>query len=155
MKIDESKKKKVIKHISAGCLVIRKLNNQPEIILLHCRWDDGTSGWVPPKGHVEKDEDLETAALREVAEETGYTDVEIVKYMKQVDIKFKTSDGQKHSKEIHWFLADLKSERKHKYQRTDYEDKNILDMRWIPINEAVDLIPFKEEKELVRSLQDE
>ena len=32
-----------------------------------------------PKGHIEKGEDLATAALREVEEETGITDLEIIK----------------------------------------------------------------------------
>ena len=63
---------------SAGGVVFRVRNSRPEVLLIRdLSYDD----WFLPKGHVESDESLEGAALREIEEETGLTDLEIVKYL--------------------------------------------------------------------------
>ena len=51
------------KEKSAGGVVLRK-----DDVLLLKRF---AGNWVLPKGHIEKDETAEIAALREVREETG------------------------------------------------------------------------------------
>jgi diadenosine hexaphosphate hydrolase (ATP-forming) len=56
------------KTVKAGCVVI---NDQQKILLiLH---DQSTDTWAFPKGHLEANETLEQAAIRETLEETGYT----------------------------------------------------------------------------------
>ena len=45
-----------------------------------------------PKGHVEEGESLEEAALREAAEETGYTDLEIVAGLGQQVVEYDLKD---------------------------------------------------------------
>jgi len=58
--------------VSAGCLVTRERDGRLEVLLVHPR---GATFRKPlfgiPKGLVESDEDLRTAALRETFEETG------------------------------------------------------------------------------------
>jgi predicted NUDIX family NTP pyrophosphohydrolase len=58
--------------ISAGCLVTRKVDDRTEVLLVHPR---GATFRLPlfgiPKGLLEVGEDLEAAARRETAEETG------------------------------------------------------------------------------------
>jgi 8-oxo-dGTP pyrophosphatase MutT (NUDIX family) len=56
---------------SAGLIVFRFRGGSREYLLL-----DYGRYWEYPKGHVEKDEDDLTAAIRELAEETGITDVD-------------------------------------------------------------------------------
>ncbi len=52
----------------AGGLVWRQAGGEKQIALIHRpRYDD----WALPKGKMEKGEDWETTALREVEEETG------------------------------------------------------------------------------------
>lgn len=61
--------------ISAGLLMFRRKNNQLEFFLVHpggpfyAKRDTGV--WSLPKGEVESEEDLFTAARREFMEETG------------------------------------------------------------------------------------
>jgi 8-oxo-dGTP pyrophosphatase MutT (NUDIX family) len=55
---------------SAGVLVYRGQRDDPHFLLL-----DYGRHWDYPKGHVEKGEDDQAAALRELEEETGISDV--------------------------------------------------------------------------------
>lgn len=62
--------------VSAGVLLYREGPSGPEVLLAHPggpfwqRKDDGA--WSIPKGEIQPGEDKRAAALREVAEETGY-----------------------------------------------------------------------------------
>lgn len=62
---------------SAGLILFRQTRGQLEVLLVHPGgpfWknkDDGA--WTFPRGEVEPGEDLESAARREFAEETGHT----------------------------------------------------------------------------------
>src|SRR3954463_14635534 len=60
---------------SAGVLVYRTpaAGKPPEFLLL-----DYGRYWDYPKGHVEKGEDDLSAAVRELAEETGIDDIELI-----------------------------------------------------------------------------
>jgi 8-oxo-dGTP pyrophosphatase MutT (NUDIX family) len=54
--------------LAAGAIVVRRGADSTELLLIHRpRYDD----WTFPKGHIEPDEHLLTAAVREVREETG------------------------------------------------------------------------------------
>jgi 8-oxo-dGTP pyrophosphatase MutT (NUDIX family) len=57
---------------AAGALVLRGTRAQPELLLIHRPAGDD---WSMPKGKVRRGEDDATAALREVAEETGLVGV--------------------------------------------------------------------------------
>lgn len=58
--------------------------------------------WSLPKGHVEPNESIETAALREVQEETG---IEATIIVKLSDIRYWFyANKMKHSKIVHFFL---------------------------------------------------
>ena len=61
-----------------------------------------------PKGHIEKGEDPATAALREVEEETGITDLEIIKELPSTWHCY-LLDNQWTIKKTSWFLMRTKS----------------------------------------------
>lgn len=54
------------RHFTATTYVVHQ-----ERVLLH--WHKKIQRWLPPGGHIDRDELPETAALREVKEETGLT----------------------------------------------------------------------------------
>ncbi|MBV8262345.1 MAG: NUDIX hydrolase [Candidatus Eremiobacteraeota bacterium] len=89
-----------IKHErSAGGLVLRRENNGYDGLII------GRATpriWSLPKGHIEPNETIENAALREVKEETG---IEASIIVKLSDIRYWFyANKLKHSKIVHFYL---------------------------------------------------
>jgi 8-oxo-dGTP pyrophosphatase MutT (NUDIX family) len=55
----------------AGCIAYRLHNSQKEYLIITAKGN--SKDWVLPKGHIEKGETADEAALRELREETGFT----------------------------------------------------------------------------------
>ena len=68
----------MIRHFTATGFVVHE-----NATLLH--WHNKVQEWLPPGGHVEPNEDLVQATLREIKEETGF-DIEIVPTQPSLEI---------------------------------------------------------------------
>lgn len=62
-------------HDSAGGVVVRR---RDEEILVALGNQDGYSSYILPKGHVDPGEDIIGAAMREIEEEAGFTDLTLL-----------------------------------------------------------------------------
>lgn len=97
--------------------------------------------WTLPKGTPDPGETVEETALREVGEETGL-EVRIVEPLGAIEYDF-VQDGTRIHKTVHYFLmkpvgGDL--------ARHDTEFERV---RWVPFDEADELLSFATERELV------
>lgn len=97
--------------------------------------------WTLPKGTPDPGESTEQTALREVAEETGL-EVRIVEPLPSIEYAF-VKDGTRIRKTVHYFLmepvgGDL--------SRHDHEFEAV---RWVPFDEATNLLSFQTERDLV------
>jgi 8-oxo-dGTP pyrophosphatase MutT (NUDIX family) len=94
-----------------------------------------------PKGHVDPGETPEQAALREVREETGMTG-ELVEQLGEVRYWYQRG-GRKIPKLVTFFLFDYRSG-----SEADH-DTEVEEVRWLPLEEAVEQLSYKGEREMV------
>ncbi len=87
------------REISAGVILFRQ-NPEREFLLL-----DYGSHWDFPKGHIEAGEDAQTAAARELQEETGVRDARFIPGYKESMRYFYRKSGEGMLKVVIYFLA--------------------------------------------------
>lgn len=136
-----NKTNKMNKAISAGGLVVR---NNPDKQILLIKFPDN-NGLGFPKGHVEKGETVEQAAIREVFEETGLSGLKIIKRLGIVTRPAVEDDGTEVQKDIHLFLMKTDSN-SHSEADQDYG--------WFGIDEAIQKMGFPQEAEFLRKIKE-
>lgn len=95
-----------------------------------------------PKGHVEPEETLANAALREVAEETGYDDIEIIADLGEQLVAFPL-DGKAVRRIEHYFL--LRARTLHQIYRPQPDEQQFFTI-WVLWDEAPTHLTFEAEK---------
>ena len=101
-----------------------------------------------PKGHVEPGESPRDTALREVREEAGYADLEILADLGTLMNHFFVPDRAREVKrEEIFFLMRLRSDEP--FVRDDH-DAGQFQALWVPLDEAPARLTFESEKEFAR-----
>jgi ADP-ribose pyrophosphatase YjhB (NUDIX family) len=118
--------------ISAGGVVYRRRADGPVVLLIR----DGYRNWGFPKGHLEGDEGAESAACREVAEETGLAEVVVESALETIDWHFRARGTVVH-KICHFFLM-----RADRGDAVPQLDEGITDCRWVTFDEAHQMLPY-------------
>jgi 8-oxo-dGTP pyrophosphatase MutT (NUDIX family) len=106
--------------------------------------------WQLPKGTIEPGESPEHTALREVREEAGL-DTELVELLDVIEYWYVgDSHGRRvrFHKKVHFYLM--------KYRAGDVADHDheVREARWTPIDEALDRLAFKNERNVVERARD-
>ncbi len=91
-----------VMHVSAGAVIYSKEGVELQIVLL---FRARTNTYHLPKGTAHPDENLQTTALREIKEETGF-EVRINSYLGEVYSSFKRAD-EIIKKQTHYFIAEM------------------------------------------------
>ena len=132
----------VIHRISSGGVVFRPAGAGHEVALIRVARADGDA-WALPKGWVEKGEDLEQTAVREVREETGL-DAKVLRKLGEVTYEFYSkTDRSRISKTVHLFLMEYVG------GTTSAHDDEVEEVRWFPLDDALRTLTYKNEREMV------
>jgi 8-oxo-dGTP pyrophosphatase MutT (NUDIX family) len=99
-----------------------------------------------PKGHIENGEDAQEAALREVAEESGYCDLLVAANLGEQVVEFDYG-GDHVVRQEHYFLMLLQSEAQIKRSKKDAAQFFPI---WKPLAEAIELLTYAAEQEVAR-----
>lgn len=125
---------------SAGGLVVQ-VGDAPRAALI-ARYDrDGRLRWSLPKGHVEAEETIEEAAVREVEEETGILG-RIIAPLGSVDYWFSADHGRVHKTVHHHLLLAVGGE-------LSDADVEVAAVAWFPLDEVHGRLTHDDERLLV------
>jgi 8-oxo-dGTP pyrophosphatase MutT (NUDIX family) len=105
---------------------------------------DSYRNWGFPKGHLERGEQPDAAALREVVEETGLGGVELRGAIETIDWYFRFR-GRLIHKVCHFYLMET--------ERSDTSPQlaeGITACRWAPYEEAVRLVSYANAREVLK-----
>lgn len=134
---------------SAGAVVFRREKGEKgRILYLLLQYEKGH--WEFPRGLVgdnNKGESETDAVMREIREETGITDANIISGFRETSAWFFKRDGKTVHKEAAYYLAETKQEK----VTLSFEHK---DYAWLPYEEAVEKVTFKNAKEIIQKADD-
>ncbi|MBI5560723.1 MAG: NUDIX hydrolase [Deltaproteobacteria bacterium] len=136
---------KTEKQVSSGAVIFRRTNGKAEVALIEVEGSKGMA-WCLPKGLKEEGENLARTAHREVKEETGL-DGKILGNLGDIHYFYahKEKEGTKRFfKIVYFFLMEYTA------GDTVYHDKEVVDCKWFPIDEAIEVISYKDEKEILK-----
>jgi bis(5'-nucleosidyl)-tetraphosphatase len=130
----------VVDERSAGAVVFSISGDEPEYLLLHYT----SSHWDFPKGNIEPGETEKEAAVREIREETGITDVEFIEGFRHT-ISYKYRKARRLvDKEVVLFLAETKT-------RNITLSHEHIGFAWKNYDDAMKQLTYKNAKNLLEA----
>ena len=124
---------------AAGGVVLReRAGGGVEVLVVHRpRYDD----WSLPKGKLERGESFETAAVREVLEETGFR----CRLLRELDpVRYEDHKGR--TKIVRYWLMDPREE--HPFTPNDEVDA----LEWLELHAAAQRLSYEHDQELIAGL---
>ena len=103
--------------------------------------------WDLPKGHVETDDDdRRSTMLRELAEETGITQVAVLEgFVERSEYSFRHK-GKRQNKEVYWYVAETEQMN----VELSHEHRGYL---WLDWEQALETVTHDETRNIVRLAQ--
>lgn len=135
-----------IRHLhSAGGVIFRLQNSSPEVALIATK---GKTVWTLPKGVIDKGEVPETAAVREIMEETGLHG-RIVELIGERSYWFyQREENTKFRKTVTYFLVE--------YTQGEIAPPSpeVDEARWVPVADAVGMVSYRSDKEILEAARE-
>lgn len=131
---------------SAGAVIFRREAGKIVYLLLHYTPQPGKKRkeyWDFSKGHIEEGENAKMAAVREIEEETGISDLRFKKNFKQHIKYFFVVDDKKIFKIVTLFLAETRT--KNVIISDEHEG-----FKWLEFEAALKEMKFKNAKKTLR-----
>lgn len=129
---------------SAGAIILREVEGKLKVAL--AQHQRTTKTWALPKGHVEEGESIEQAALREIYEETGLDNVQLIMHLGTIMRESVKGEGDVVQKTIHFYLA---------YALANSQSEAPTDLKftgagWFSPGEAIELLTYESDQAFLR-----
>ncbi|MCA1726365.1 MAG: NUDIX hydrolase [Actinobacteria bacterium] len=128
--------------VSSGGVVVRRKGEGWETVLASRRTRAGQLVWGLAKGQIEESESPQTAAVREVEEETGIT-ARILEPLGEISYWF-VWDGERVKKTVHFFLMEATG------GDASLHDQEMEEVAWFPLEEAPGVAGYASEKKVLQ-----
>lgn len=122
------------RELSAGGVVVCPIRDTYYVLLLK----DRNETWTFPKGLIEKGENPEHAAKREIMEEVGIDRPSLCSSLAPIQYFYKRNGTIK--KTVHYFLFTTKTRIRPKPQK----EEGISAAKWVPIKRVIEIIGYRE-----------
>jgi len=130
----------MIKEFSAGGLI----SKDKKLLMILMKTINGNAVWTFPKGHIEENENPQTAALREVYEETGVRCKIVDKKEFFISHYFFVRNKTKVEKKVYWYLMRPLEET----QKILTPDE-IEEVKWFEIDEAIKISNYQSDRDMI------
>lgn len=133
---------RAVREYTAGGVVFRRAGERIEILMIQ----DRLGRWTIPKGHVEEGESLEQTAVREVAEETGLSDLRLGEKLDKLHF-FYRKEGKLIFMTTYVFLMEALGDTD---KVVPENSEGIVDAKWFDSVKALGLIEYRDTERLFR-----
>lgn len=125
----------IVREPTAGGIVFRRdKKGDVEILLIQ----DHKDRWTIPKGHIEEGETAQEAARREIGEEAGLHDIDMLGWLGKIHFRYRRIDKLVLiTQQV--YLMRVKTSG-NEIQKEEWMNG----IKWFPFNEALDLIEYED-----------
>ncbi|MCA9338412.1 NUDIX domain-containing protein [Candidatus Saccharibacteria bacterium] len=124
----------IVREPTSGGIVFRRKGTNVEILLIQ----DAKERWTIPKGHIEEGETAQQTARREIGEEAGLKNVEVLGWLGKIHFRYRRVDKLVlMTTQIYLVraLGDTSAIQKEEWMK---------DIRWFKFHDALDVIEYED-----------
>lgn len=125
----------IVREPTAGGVVFRR-NKQGDIEILLIQ--DAKDRWTIPKGHIEEGETASQTAKREIGEEAGLTDVDMLGWLGKIHFRYRRID------KLVLMTTQIYLVRAKGNTDAIKKEEWMNGIKWFPFNDALDLIEYED-----------
>lgn len=125
----------IVREPTAGGIVFRRNKaDQIEILLIQ----DAKNRWTIPKGHIEEGETAQQTAKREIGEEAGLTDVDMLGWLGKIHFRYRRVDR------LVLMTTQIYLVRAKGDTNAIQKEEWMNGIKWFPFHEALDMIEYED-----------
>jgi ADP-ribose pyrophosphatase YjhB (NUDIX family) len=124
----------IVREPTAGGIVFRHGQKGIEILLIQ----DAKDRWTIPKGHIEEGETAQQTARREIGEEAGLKDVDILGWLGKIHFRYRRID------KLVLMTTQIYLVRAKGDTNAIQKEEWMNGIKWFPFHEALDAIEYED-----------